>query len=226
MWGYRSYLEVTGGYNFFTSKQLMAVGACGAGEVFTHTPSLVFNAVYLFGGERDMYSVYVKKDGVALSNKGRYLLSRDDGSEIEAEEQWDLHYVGIGARKYFFAEQFKTFMLLPYLGADAGAYFAPNAYSELSVYGAGGTETASGKFRGEGFVPGLNFEAGADFWFMEEAAIVLKTGYRICSGMLRATLKEGDLKPAGIADVLEVPVNHSGFYIQAGFTLNFKSYNY
>jgi hypothetical protein len=226
LWAVRSYIELLGQYSLiFNARDVMAVPADGNMTRAVFSPTLDFNGVFMFGGDDGIYSFYVKKDHIELKHKNTVLLSATDGSYITNDEQWGLHYIGLGGRKYFFIDNWNMLQILPYAGLDLGGYFTSNTTSKLYVKDSYGSLLASGEMEANGGFFGVNVEAGADFWVMNEFALIGKVGYRFCGGTIRSS-KTSDTKTLGpLADVYDVETDYSGFYIQFGVTMNFQRYD-
>lgn len=226
LWAIRSYLEIMGQYSLiFNAEDAMSVPADGNIYRPVFTPSLDFNGVFMFGGDDGIFALYVKKDHVDLQQKNTVYFSAAQDTFVSVDEKWGMHYLGLGGRKYFFIDGWKAMQLLPYAAIDLGGYFTSNTVSKVVLKERNGSTIASGDMEANGGFFGVNVEAGADFWIMSEFAAVAKIGYRFCGGTVRSKNISGTPFTGGLADVYDVPVDYSGFYIQMGVTLNFQRYD-
>jgi hypothetical protein len=114
---------------------------------------------------------------------------------------------------------------LPYLAVDYGFYFASNTTAKLTVKSPSNAIIANATYEGTGAFPGFNLETGFDYWFSNEFAITVKSGYRFCNGVIDARKNEGDLKPAGISDVVPGFIDYSGIFINVGISFLFQRYD-
>lgn len=221
----RSYLDLMGQYNFlFNSTDLLSIDSEFEKNIFNSGYSIGFNGVLIFSVDEKIYGFYIKKDHVDVKNKSELLLSKIDGYNIIANESWGLHYIGCGLRKYFF-DDFVSNFLLPYFAVDVGLYFTSNTISKLTVKNLTGLVIANATYEGKGTFPGLNIECGIDYWFSNEFGIFIKSGYRFCNGNIDAIRKEGDLKPAGISDLVKSNIDYSGLFVNIGISFLFQRYN-
>ncbi|HPD18306.1 MAG TPA: hypothetical protein PLF61_01440 [Candidatus Goldiibacteriota bacterium] len=224
-WLLRSYLEVMGQYNFlFNATDLLSIDSEFEKTTFNYGYSALFNGVLIFGVDKRIYGFYIKKDHIDAKNKSELLLSRDKGDSIVADESWGVHYLGCGLRKYFI-DGFAFNSFLPYLAVDYGFYFASNTTAKLTVKNSSETVVASATYEGNGVFPGFNLEAGFDYWLSNEFAISIKSGYRFCNGVIDAKKNGGDLKPAGISDVVPSFIDYSGIFINVGISFLFQRYD-
>lgn len=227
LWAMRSYLEGMGQYNLiFNARDIMAVPADGNYIGMDFSLSLIFNGVFMFGSGSGIYAVYLKKDHIDLKNNKTRLFSAAHDTYITNDEQWGLHYLGLGARKYFFIEDWSVFQFLPYVGLDLGGYFTINTVSKITVKNSGGSVLAAGTMDAGGGFFGVNVETGADFWIMNEVGFVAKLGYRFCGGTIQS-VKSAETVPfyGTLGDVYDIETNYSGFYIQLGVALQFQRYD-
>ena len=209
VWLLRSCLELFGQYNLlFNTKNLLSIESNYEKYVFNSGYSIGFNGVLLFGIDDRIYGFYVKKDHIDTKNKSELLFSKDKNYNIISDESWGLHYLGCGLRKYFI-DDFIFNSILPYL--------AVKNFSNMII--------ASGTMEGKGAFLGLNIEGGLDYWFSNEFAVSIKTGYRFCEGIIDVVRKEGDLKPAGISDVEKSNIDYSGVFINIGISFLFQRYD-
>jgi len=231
LWAIRSYLEILGEYNIaFNARSEMAVPTAQDRTGTLLSPSLDFNGVFLFGGNDGIFSLYVKKGYIDNTNKTYSLLSASGGGTyLYADEQWGLHYIGIGGRKYFFIDNFSTMQVLPYIGLDLGGYFAAYTISHVTIINSSGFPLASGDMNNIGAFFGANVEAGADFWVTNEIAFTVKGGYRFCNGTTRSEITVDNKVPAPLVNYVngsnDCKIDYSGFFIQAGINLNFQRYD-
>jgi hypothetical protein len=226
LWAIRTYLELMGQYSLiFNARQAMSVPAEGNVTHAAFLPSFDFNGVFMFGGDDGVYSLYVRKDYIELHNKNTVVFSAADNTSIFVDEPWGLHYVGIGGRKYFFIDDWHMNQIMPYAGIDLGGYFTSDTLTSVT-FKDGSNNIAKGDMQATGGFFGVNVEAGADFWIVNEIAVLGKIGYRFCSGMLRSTRAADPPWPAGtLADVYDTRTDFSGFYIQLGVSINFQRYD-
>lgn len=227
LWALRSWLEMLGqGSVIFNAKEVMAVPADGNGLNTAFSASLDFNGVFMFGGDDGIYALYVKKDHVVLPAKNTVVFSKAYNWSITNDEQWGIHYLGIGARKYFLAENWGVNLLLPYAAIDAGWYFTSNTVSKIYVKNSSGSILAAGEMEGTGGFLGMNVEGGADFWVMNDFAVTVKAGYRFCGGPVKSVKSAESAPFTGVlSDVYEQVVDYSGLYFQIGIAMNFQRYD-
>lgn len=225
VWIMRSYLEVLGQYNFLlNTTDLLSINSEFEKNVFNSGYSFGFNGILIFVINERIYGFYLKKDHINIQNKSELLLSKDDGYNIIADESWGLHYIGCGFRKYFI-DDFVFNSFLPYLALDGGLYFTSNTTAKLTVKNSYNVIVASGNYEGKGTFLGFNVESGIDYWLSNEIAIFVKTGYRFCNGIIDAIRNEGDLKPAGISDIVKSNIDYSGIFINIGISFLFQRYD-
>ncbi|MCX8093527.1 MAG: hypothetical protein N3E50_05100 [Candidatus Goldbacteria bacterium] len=224
IWVLRSYLEILGQYNFlFNSTDLLSINSEFEKKIFNSTYSIGFNGALIFGIDENIYGFYLKKDHIDAKNKSELVLSKDHGYNIIADENWGLHYLGFGLKKYFI-DYFSLNSFLPYAAFDTGFYFTSNTTAKLTVKNFSNAIIASASYEGKGFFWGFNLEGGIDFWLSNEIAVSVKTGYRYCNGTIDAIRKEGDLKPVGISDLIKSDINYSGIFINIGISFLFQKY--
>jgi hypothetical protein len=231
LWAIRSFVDILGEGNMvLNASDILSVNAEGAQSGVSYNPALAFNGVFMFGGNDGIFALYLKKDFIDVRNNTTALLSsKPPGSAVSVNEQWGMHYLGIGGRKYFFVDNFSQQQLLPYLALDLGAFFSAFTDSKINVFDAFGHWVASGERDADGIIFGVNVEAGVDYWFMNEFAVTLKTGYRFCNGTVRSVITTDDpttpLHTLGIPDVLDSKIDYSGFFLQVGISFNFARYD-
>jgi len=226
IWPLRGYLEALGEYSLvFNTRSVMSVPAEGNRTRPDFFPSLGFNAVFMIGANDGMFAVYVKKAHVAIRNKGDVVLSYTDKTLLRVEEDWGLHYLAVGLRRYFFTNEWSAFSFLPYAAVDGGIYFASNTVSSLNLY-TDGSFTGKREMEGQGSFLGAGVEAGTDFWFNNDFGATLKLGYRFAPGKIRS-LKTGEtgVFTGILADVYDVETDCSGFFCQLGVIINFQRYD-
>lgn len=219
----RSYAEALPQFSFMTKDRIMSYDIPSDPGITKATFSLAFNALLAGAFDRELYSVYIKKDHAASPAEAitRIYDADDSGNTYSAKEDWGIHYLGLGVRKYFGENLFAPDELIFYAGADFGMWFTASTEADLTVsYGS----TANGKIRAQGNFWGGSLETGADYWFGNAFGVTLKAGYRLCSGKTVNTVYQGDLKPAGISDIYETDINYSGLYLQFGVMMVFQEY--
>ncbi len=224
-WVLRSYLDILSQFNFlFNTSDLLSIDSEFEKNVFNSGYSIGFNGILIFGIDENLYGFYVKKDHVDTKNKSELLFSDSPGYNIIADENWGMHYLGCGLRKYFI-DGFMINSLLPYLAVDAGFYFTSNTTAKLTVKNSTGAVIANATYEGKGTFLGFNLEGGIDCWLSNEFSLTIKTGYRFCNGTIDAIKKEGDLKPAGISDLVKSNIDYSGVFINIGISFLFQRYD-
>ena len=219
----RSYAEALPQFSFMNKDRIMSYNIESDPKITIASFSLAFNGVLAGSFDRELYSAYIKKDHVVPPSDSITRIYDADatGNTYSAKEDWGIHYLGLGLRKYFTENIFAPDELIFYAGADFGMWFTAATEADLTVsYGS----TANGKIRAQGNFWGGSVEAGADYWFGNSFGVTLKTGYRVCSGKTVNTVYQGDLKPAGISDRYETDINYSGVYIQFGLMMVFQEY--
>jgi len=221
----KGYVDGLIGYSLYETQDVISLPSESRDYQFSSSFGFGFNGVLLFTDGEGLYGLYIKKDHVDVSSDGTAVLSAEDGYEIIASEKWGLHYLGAGLRKYFFTEEYELKKILPFIGMDFGLFFASNNEAGITVRDINGYTVANGTLMGTGGFFGATADAGFDFWFYDSLGMSLRGGYRICSGRLRAIIETGgDLKPAGINDLVDRQVTYSGFFVQAGVLFNFQTY--
>ena len=227
LWAIRTYLEMMGqGSLIFNARQVMSVPADGNRAHMAFLTSYDFNGVFMFGGNDGIFAIYARKDYIELKNTGTVVFSSAKNYNITVSEPWGIHYVGVGARKYFFMDNWNISTIMPYAGLDIGGYFTSDTLSSITIRDSSGNVKAAGDMQATGGFFGVNVEAGADFWVINEVAILGKVGYRFCSGMIRSTkAAETQAFSGTLADVYDNRTDYSGFYIQLGVSLNFARYD-
>jgi len=224
-WVLRSYLDILGQFNFlFNSNDLLSIDSEFEKNILNSSYSIGFNGVLFFGVGENLYGFYVKKDHVDAKSKSELLFSDSLGYNIITDESWGIHYLGCGLRKYFI-DGFVINSLLPYLAVDAGFYFTSNTTAKLTVKNSTGAIIANATYEGKGTFLGFNLEGGIDYWLSNEFAVTIKTGYRFCNGIIDAIKKEGDLKPAGVSDMVKSNIDYSGVFINIGVSFLFQRYD-
>lgn len=219
----RSYAEALPQFSLMTKDRIMSYDIASDSGITKASFSLAFNALLAGAFDRDLYSLYIKKDHAASPAESitRIYDAEASGNTYSAKEDWGIHYLGIGVRKYFGENLFAPDEVIFYAAADFGMWFTAAAEADLTVsYGS----TANGKIRAQGNFWGGSLEAGADYWFGNSFGVTMKAGYRICTGKTVNTVYQGDLKPAGISDRYETDINYSGVYIQFGVMMVFQEY--
>lgn len=219
----KSYVEAVPQFSFVTKDRIMSVDIASDPGITAGSFSLAFNAVLAGSFLGETYAVYIKKDHVSQDYESTVRIYDADatGNTYSAKEDWGLHYLGLGIRRYFGENIFVSGEAAFYAAADLGMWFTASTEADLTVaYGS----VANGKIRGQGAFFGGSVEAGADYWFANSFGVTLKTGYRVCFGNIVNTVYQGDLKPAGISDRYETGVNYSGPYLQLGLMIGFQDY--
>ncbi len=219
----KSYAEALPQFSFFTKNRIMSYDIPSDPGLTAASFSLAFNGVLAGSFDGEMYSLYIKKDHINPYSDSivRVFDADATGNTYSAKEDWGVHYLGLGVRKYFGENVFAPGEAVFYAGADFGMWFTASTEADLTVaYGS----VANGKIRAQGSFWGGSVEAGADYWFANSFGVTLKAGYKICAGKTVNTVYQGNLKPAGISDRYETDLNYSGLYLQFGLMLGFQEY--
>ena len=204
------FLEIFGANNFYETESVKAFPSNGS-EYVLLSPSLGATAVMLMYTDPVTWALYVKKDYVNFTDSSTIYYPGSRSVSVTAKEDYSLHYLGIGARKYFF-DSFSFNAFQTYISADIGVYIGMNNYSDITYYDNSGNNTGSVNLAPSGSFAGININTGFNYWFNNNFGFMGEVSYRACSG----TLKDSSQN-------FTVPVDYPGFEIKLGISLNFDS---
>ncbi len=205
------FLEIFGANNIYETESVKAFSSNGNEYVFL-SPSLGANAVMLMYTDPVTWAIYLKKDYINFTDSSTFYYPNSQNVSVTAKEDYSLHYLGIGARKYFF-DSFTLNAFQCYIAADIGVYIGMNNYSNISYFSSSGSNTGTVNLAPSGSFAGINFNAGFNYWFSNNFGFMGEVSYRACGG----TLKDGSQN-------VIVPVDYPGFSVKLGISLNFDGF--
>lgn len=175
-------------------------------------------AGYDFTTPVGLIGVYLRNNFILLYDSGSS--ARWANSVIAQNINSDLSaiFTGIGTRISFASELLPA--LSGYASVDAGlCYYFWNYISE-ETYKADGENIYRIRKEWQTAVPGVNFEAGIDWWFGGTMGVSLRGGYRLASGkvMMKIININGWTGPAEGEDIAD----YSGLYANAGLIFRFE----